>query len=972
MTKNLKIAGIYKKSLHLLGAILIFGLTMSTIANSIPALDLLSTSDFVILSGSAVTGIPPVAIKGNVGLSPAAGSFIVGFDGSNVDGTIYVVDDSGPEGSVVNATLLQTAKSDLTTAYNDAAGRTPIPTGDFLNPGDGNMGGLNLVPGLYKFTSSAAITGSDLTLTGSSSDVWIFQISTSFNMGSGIKIILAGGAQAKNIFWQVGTSATIGTYATVKGTILADQSVTFGTGASLDGRALAFNAAVTLASGVTTNLPDSEQLNGPVFSVDSTNVDFGHVNNGQTKRDSVTVTNTGDENLVISSVTSTNVVFTVTPTNGTIAPGDSLKYYITFAPLSNSLRTGHIIFNHNDEGEKDSVSVRGSSSSAIFSASPSTLFFGQVNTGTQKVDTITVTNMGTSNLVILTVTSSDMAFTVNSTSGVIAPGQSMKYAVTFSPTVDGLKTAFIHFTHNATNLKDSVRVTGVGGPDGTNSEFTVNISYINFGSVMVNTEKNRTVIITNNGDADLLISSIFSDSDQFTFSSPAGSVEPDSSMEVVITFKPTSEGLKAGYIFFNHNAANASDSIRVSGTGRVDNTAPEFSISTSFLNFGKVLIGTQKQLEVTITNTGDADLEISDLFSDNYQYIISPTSGTIPPNGTQTFYITFAPTVVGQVDGIIQFTHNAGIDYINVTGIGEYIVSISDARDLPSGTEFAIEGIVTRTLGRFTRIQDETGAITLHQSSGDFHYDVATNEIKIGDRIRVQGRLSELNHLTVINGADLTGYERLSPTNLLPTPIKVTLNDIATNGEMYESRLITIENLTITNVGDATFRASTLYQITDPTDNTNRVSLSIGSNSDTYLVGNPFIQNGTFVGVLSQSSMNSPNNGYQLLPVLLTDLVSGASVVDNEYSRNFTLSNNYPNPFTNTTTIQYSLLNSDYVKMNITDMLGNVVATIVDGYQTAGTHTVTFDKESKLASGVYYYTLFSDKFSIVRSFVIVE
>ncbi|MCO5251558.1 MAG: ice-binding family protein [Candidatus Kapabacteria bacterium] len=567
---------------------------MNTKATSIPALDLRSMEDFVILAGSTVTGIPPVAIKGNVGLSPAAGSFIVGFDGSNVDGILYVVDDTGPAGSVKNATLLQTAKSDLTTAYNDAAGRTPVPTGDFLNPGDGNMGGLSLVAGLYKFTSSAAITGADLTLTGSSSDVWIFQIATSFNIGSGIKIILAGGAQAKNIFWQVGTSATIGTYATMKGTILADQSVTLGTGASLDGRALAFSASVTMASGVTTKHPDLEEENPPIFSVNPTSLDFGNVSNGQTKMDSVTVTNRGGEDLIISSVTSTNVVFTVTPTNGTIAPGDSIKYYVTFAPLSNSLRTAYIIFNHNDEGQKDSVSVKGSSSSAIFSAQPSTLYFGKVNTGSQKVDSITVTNMGTSNLIISSVTSSDESYTVSSTFGVIAPGKNMKFAVTFAPTTDGLKTGYIYFTHNATNLKDSVRVVGTGGTESTNPVFYLNTTYINFGSVLVNSQKQRSVIITNTGDADLLISSIFSDSDQFTFSSPSGTIEPDSSMEVEITFRPTSEGLKRGFIFFNHNAANESDSIRVSGSGKLK-SHPEFTINTTFLDFGTVLFGKQKQ-----------------------------------------------------------------------------------------------------------------------------------------------------------------------------------------------------------------------------------------------------------------------------------------------------------------------------------------------------------------------------------------
>ncbi|MBE2188922.1 MAG: choice-of-anchor D domain-containing protein [Desulfobulbaceae bacterium] len=976
MTNNLGLAGIRTKLLRFMGTLIILVITGSSIATSIPALNLRSLEDFVILAGSTVTGIPPVAIKGNVGLSPAAGSFIVGFDGSNVDGILYVVDDTGPAGSVKNATLLQTAKSDLTTAYNDAAGRTPVPTGDFLNPGDGNMGGLSLVAGLYKFTSSAAITGADLTLTGSSSDVWIFQIATSFNIGSGIKIILAGSAQAKNIFWQVGTSATIGTYATLKGTVLADQSVTLGTGASMDGRALAFSASVTMASGVTTNLPDEEVQNPPIFSVNPTSLDFGNVSNGQTKMDSVTVINKGGENLIISNVTSTNALFTVTPKNGTIAPGDSIKYYITFAPLSSSIRTASIIFNHNDAGLKDTVSVSGSSSSAIFTSKPSTLFFGKINTGSQKVDSITVTNMGTSNLIISNVTSSNELFTVNSSSGTLSPGQSKSFAVTFSPLTDGLKSGYIYFTHNASGLKDSVRVVGTGGTQSTNPVFAVNTSNISFGSVLVNEEKQRKVIISNTGDDDLIISSIFSGNNQYTVSSSGGTIAPGSTMEVIITFTPTSEGLKSGYIYFMHNAANESDSVRVSGTGRIEGTNPEFTINTSYLDFGTVLVGTQKQLSVTVTNTGDADLIFSDLFSDDYQYIISPTGGTIPPNGTLTFHITFAPNVVGQVDALIQFTHNAGIDIINVTGIGEFVISISEAKALPAGTEFAIEGIVTRTLGKYTRIQDETGGITIFQSSGDFHYDVATNEIRMRDRIRVQGRTSEMNHLTVINGDDLTGYEVISPSNPMPTPIKVTLQDIMQNGEMYESRLITVVDLTLPNVGGNTFNAGTLYQVTDPSENSNGVTISIGSNEDTHMVGQPFLESAIFVGVLGQSSMNSPYNGYQLFPVLQTDLIfSETSVMDNEYSRNFTLSNNYPNPFTNTTTIQYSLVNADYVKMNITDMLGNVVATVVDGYQTAGTHTVTFstnEKATKLASGVYYYTLFSDKFSLVRSFVIVE
>jgi hypothetical protein len=211
-----------------------------------------STAKYAVLAGSLISNIPGSAITGDVALSPSAGSMITGFGANEITGTVYTVDQTGPAGSVPAASELTTAKGDLTIAYNDAAGRKPVPEGPFLNPGAGDIGGLTLVPGLYKFTSTLAITGSDVTLTGDANDVWIFQIASDLNVGNGIKVVLAGGAQAANIFWQVGTSATLGTTSVFMGTIMADQSITLKTGATLDGRALASIAAVTLASSTVT------------------------------------------------------------------------------------------------------------------------------------------------------------------------------------------------------------------------------------------------------------------------------------------------------------------------------------------------------------------------------------------------------------------------------------------------------------------------------------------------------------------------------------------------------------------------------------------------------------------------------------------------------------------------------------------------------------------------------------------------
>ncbi len=221
-------------------------LHQNAMADQLPV-NLGSTSRFAVLGASEITSVPTSVIKGDVGLSPSARSNIAGLTPAEVVGTMFAADDGGAV-----AVMLTQAQGDLTIAYNDAAGRTPVPTGPFLNPGSGNLGGLTLVPGLYKFTGAALISGSDLTLTGGANDVWIFQIGSSLDVANGIHVVLAGGAQAANIYWQVGTSATLGTTVVFKGNILADQSIAMQTLATLDGRALARIAAVTLDSNTIT------------------------------------------------------------------------------------------------------------------------------------------------------------------------------------------------------------------------------------------------------------------------------------------------------------------------------------------------------------------------------------------------------------------------------------------------------------------------------------------------------------------------------------------------------------------------------------------------------------------------------------------------------------------------------------------------------------------------------------------------
>jgi hypothetical protein len=196
------------------------------------AVALAGASNFAILAGSAVSNTGATTITGDLGLSP--GTSIGGFPPGILTGTEHIND----------ATANQ-AKTDLTSAYNDAVGRVAT---DIVTL-SGNIGGLTLTPGLYKSTSSLAISSGDLTFDakGNPNAVFIIQIASTLTTTSGRKVILSGGASASNIFWQVGSSATFGTTSVMKGTILAMQSITFNTGASLDGRGLTRTGGITMA-----------------------------------------------------------------------------------------------------------------------------------------------------------------------------------------------------------------------------------------------------------------------------------------------------------------------------------------------------------------------------------------------------------------------------------------------------------------------------------------------------------------------------------------------------------------------------------------------------------------------------------------------------------------------------------------------------------------------------------------------------
>ena len=212
-----------------------------SLKGTLAAVNLGVSGNFVILSKSGITDVYKSTITGDVGTSPITGAAI-GVTCAEVTGTIYSVNAAGPlPCTVTNATRLTTAVGDMQNAYTDAAGRSRP---DFVNLGAGNIGGKTLTPGLYKWTS-AVIIPTDVTIQGGPDDIYIFQVAGTLTMSSGVKFILAGGVQAKNIFWQTAGSVTLGTTSHFEGNILGQTGINMQTGASINGRMLA-QTAVTL------------------------------------------------------------------------------------------------------------------------------------------------------------------------------------------------------------------------------------------------------------------------------------------------------------------------------------------------------------------------------------------------------------------------------------------------------------------------------------------------------------------------------------------------------------------------------------------------------------------------------------------------------------------------------------------------------------------------------------------------------
>lgn len=207
------------------------------------ALDLGTSGTFAVLAKSGVSNVPTSTVSGDVGVSPSAASFITGFSlvmdatsefstSAQVTGKIYAADYAPATPADMTEAI-----GDMESAFTDAACRAP----DHTELGAGNIGGMTLEAGVYKWGTGLLIP-TDVSLSGSASDTWIFQIAGDLALSSAVKVHLTGGALAKNVVWQVSGSVEVGTTAHLEGVVLCQTAIALRTGATVNGSLLAQTA----------------------------------------------------------------------------------------------------------------------------------------------------------------------------------------------------------------------------------------------------------------------------------------------------------------------------------------------------------------------------------------------------------------------------------------------------------------------------------------------------------------------------------------------------------------------------------------------------------------------------------------------------------------------------------------------------------------------------------------------------------
>ena len=731
-----------------------------------------------------------------------------------------------------------------------------------------------------------------------------------------------------------------------------------------------------------TSSPDTVAVTGtgtlPGIAFNRKSIAFGTVATGSSRMDSVTVTDPGTAPLVISSITSTNGTFTVSPANATIQPAQSKKFFITFKPVTTIQQSAAIVFNHNAPSLHDTVAVSGAGGTAGFSLNRRTILFGSVVVGGSKTDSIAVTDTGKAQLVISSVTSGNGRFTVNPASATIDPGGTKTFAVVFTPLGASPQNGAVVFIHNAPSLHDTVSVSGTGvaplpapallaPADGsTGQALPLALSWNTVPGatgywLQIATDHSFTTIVLS--DSTLVaggrqVSALALNAQYFWRVSTRNDAGPGSfSAAWSLTTLPS--GPVTGTIGFSGDAG--SSSYRMFGLPGVGSRKA-----------GDLFSGTQKMDWRVLRDNGKdttypayyVDLSADSALRTGEGYwllqrkdlVISRTD-TLPPLAT---------------DGTYSIPLHSGWNMISNPFTASVLRSdVIAANGLPAGTLFWEHAGSTRTSGGttldpFKGYYFDNDTANMRALKIPYPFAGATGVGKVAHSSGVDWRL-ELVYDSDIN-TDRDNYLGIAPgvasgRNVLDQHEPPLVFD---QGFLYFVRpeWDALHSRFATDMRGALGSGQTWdFEVWNPRRSAGKITL-LG------LEGIPAAYQAVLVNAANTSPVDMRRMNvyaYQTSsPKMQFKLIVGTTAYVNDETTKLTprtcaLAQNYPNPFNPSTTISYMLPSGAFVRLEIFSAIGQSVRVLDEGYRAAATYSLVWDGKDEqrqtVSSGVYFCRL---------------
>jgi hypothetical protein len=423
----------------------------------------------------------------------------------------------------------------------------------------------------------------------------------------------------------------------------------------------------------------------PGLSVAPASFAYGSVTDGQTKSQTFTLTNTGSTSLTISQLAISGAGYSLSglTTPSTIAAGGSATFNAVFAPTTAGSLPGTVTISSNAPASPSTVALTGTgvAGAVVLSANPTSLAFGNVNAGATSSKSVTLTNGGTGSVTIsqVTVSAKDVSSSGVATPVTLAPGQSQTMTVAFAPTAAETVTGNIIVT----NSQGTSRVVAVSGT-GLQAAIGLTPSSANFGSVPVGSTNSQTIQIGNTGNGVLTITqaSVTGSGFSTTGLTLPLSINPGLSSTFNAQYQPSAGGAASGSISLVSNAGTSPSVVTLTATGVA--ATQILSLSTNAVSFGSVDTGTNPTQTVSITNTGNTNVQISQFTVGGAGYSLSgaTTPVTLTPSQGMTFNIIFSPTIAGSASGSVTITSNATGSPATISLSGNGVVPVPHTVDL--------------------------------------------------------------------------------------------------------------------------------------------------------------------------------------------------------------------------------------------------------------------------------------------------